>query len=154
MAEEGLFITGRLKELLIVRGCNYYPQDLEDAVCRSYPALERGQGAAFGVEAAGEERVVMVFEPARNDVKRAHTPAAIEAAIAAVSRSFGLQLHDFADGAAGRATAHNEREDTTRSLPRPRPCRGAADVEWDFRSPRLGTRRAEPAIAETGVGLG
>jgi acyl-CoA synthetase (AMP-forming)/AMP-acid ligase II len=99
ICEEGLFVTGRLKELLIVRGCNYYPQDLEDAVRLSHPALTKGQGAAFGIEAvAGSESVVVAFELSRGDYENTTsqtTTRAAEAAIAAVSRGFGLQLHDF-----------------------------------------------------------
>jgi acyl-CoA synthetase (AMP-forming)/AMP-acid ligase II len=98
MAEEGLFITGRLKELLIVRGCNYYPEDLEDAVRRSHPTFERGQGAAFGVEAAGGESAVVALELSRGDYESFADEAlagAIEAAIAAISRTFGLQIYDF-----------------------------------------------------------
>jgi acyl-CoA synthetase (AMP-forming)/AMP-acid ligase II len=42
-----LFITGRLKDLIIIRGRNFYPQDIEAAVERSHPALGIGVGAAF-----------------------------------------------------------------------------------------------------------
>jgi non-ribosomal peptide synthase protein (TIGR01720 family) len=57
-----LFITGRLKDLIIVRGRNHYPQDIEYTVERSHPALRRGCGAAFAVEVANEERLVVVQE--------------------------------------------------------------------------------------------
>ncbi|HWW76877.1 MAG TPA: fatty acyl-AMP ligase, partial [Pyrinomonadaceae bacterium] len=57
-----LFITGRLKDLIIVRGLNHYPQDIELTVEECHPALRPGCGAAFSVESAGEERVVVVQE--------------------------------------------------------------------------------------------
>ncbi|WP_240359708.1 non-ribosomal peptide synthetase [Pyxidicoccus trucidator] len=57
-----LFVTGRAKDLLIIRGLNHYPQDIERTVERSHPALRPGSGAAFSVEAGGEERLVIVYE--------------------------------------------------------------------------------------------
>jgi natural product biosynthesis luciferase-like monooxygenase protein len=57
-----LFITGRLKDLIIIRGLNHYPQDIELTVERSHPSLRPGCGAAFSVEVNGEERLVIVQE--------------------------------------------------------------------------------------------
>ncbi|HKB38615.1 MAG TPA: AMP-binding protein, partial [Gemmataceae bacterium] len=57
-----LFITGRLKDLIILRGRNLYPQDLEWTAERSHPDLQPGCGAAFSVEAGGQERLVIVYE--------------------------------------------------------------------------------------------
>lgn len=57
-----LFITGRRKDLIILRGRNLYPHDIELTVERCHPALRSGCGAAFSVDAAGEERLVMVQE--------------------------------------------------------------------------------------------
>lgn len=45
--EGELYITGRIKDILIVRGSNYYPQDLELTAEKSHPALRRGYAAAF-----------------------------------------------------------------------------------------------------------
>jgi amino acid adenylation domain-containing protein/non-ribosomal peptide synthase protein (TIGR01720 family) len=57
-----LFVTGRLKDLIIIRGRNLYPQDIEAAVESCHPALRRGSGAAFSVEMNGAERLVIVHE--------------------------------------------------------------------------------------------
>ncbi|HEX8149148.1 MAG TPA: condensation domain-containing protein, partial [Pyrinomonadaceae bacterium] len=57
-----LFVTGRLKDLIVIRGRNHYPQDIELTVERSHPALRPGCGAAFSVEAGDEERLVIVQE--------------------------------------------------------------------------------------------
>jgi amino acid adenylation domain-containing protein len=57
-----LFVTGRRKDLLIIRGRNHYPQDIELTVERCDPALRPGCGAAFSVEVDGEERLVVVHE--------------------------------------------------------------------------------------------
>jgi acyl carrier protein len=61
--EDGeLFITGRIKDVIIIRGLNHYPQDIEWTVERYHAALRPGCGAAFTVEADGEERLVIVHE--------------------------------------------------------------------------------------------
>ncbi|HEX5746348.1 MAG TPA: amino acid adenylation domain-containing protein [Archangium sp.] len=63
LREDGeLFITGRLKDLIIIRGRNHYPQDIEMTVEQSHPALRPGCGAAFALEVEGEERLVVVQE--------------------------------------------------------------------------------------------
>jgi acyl-CoA synthetase (AMP-forming)/AMP-acid ligase II len=62
-----LFITGRSKDMIIVRGINYYPQDIENTVYNSHPALRRHFGAVFSVLTDSGEKVVLVQE-----VERAH----------------------------------------------------------------------------------
>jgi acyl-CoA synthetase (AMP-forming)/AMP-acid ligase II len=57
-----LFITGRLKDVIIIRGRNHYPEDIEQTVRASHPALQTGMGAVFSVEVEGEERLVVVQE--------------------------------------------------------------------------------------------
>ena len=57
-----LFLTGRLKDLIIVRGRNYYPHDLEWTAEQAHPGLRRGCGAAFSIESQTGERVVLVYE--------------------------------------------------------------------------------------------
>ncbi|HEV7516296.1 MAG TPA: AMP-binding protein, partial [Thermoanaerobaculia bacterium] len=57
-----LFVTGRLKDLIILRGRNLYPQDVEQLAERADPALRPGCGAAFGIEVSGEERLVVAWE--------------------------------------------------------------------------------------------
>ncbi len=57
-----LFITGRAKDLIIIRGRNLYPQDIEQTAERSHPSLRVGSGAAFAVEVGNEERLVVVQE--------------------------------------------------------------------------------------------
>ena len=57
-----LFVTGRLKDLIIIRGSNHYPQDLEHTVERSHRALRPACGAAFSIDVDGAERLVIVQE--------------------------------------------------------------------------------------------
>jgi acyl-CoA synthetase (AMP-forming)/AMP-acid ligase II/acyl carrier protein len=60
--DEQLFVTGRLKDLIIIRGFNHYPQDIELTVEKCHADLRQGCGAAFSVNALGEERLVVVQE--------------------------------------------------------------------------------------------
>ena len=57
-----LYVTGRLKDVIIVQGRNHYPQDLELDAENAFPALRPGCTAAFSVEADGGERVVLCAE--------------------------------------------------------------------------------------------
>lgn len=57
-----LFLTGRLKDLIIVRGRNYYPHDLEWTAQQAHPGLRQGYGAAFSIEGETGEHVVLVHE--------------------------------------------------------------------------------------------
>jgi amino acid adenylation domain-containing protein len=76
-----LFLTGRSKDLIILRGRNHYPQDLELTAGRSHGDLRPGGGAAFSVDLDGEERLVLVHEVTR------HARAAVEEIAAAVRRA-------------------------------------------------------------------
>ena len=66
-----LFITGRIKDVVIIRGANHYPQDIEDTVQSSDAALRRHAGAAFAVtEGDRGERLVIVQEVERTERNR------------------------------------------------------------------------------------
>jgi acyl transferase domain-containing protein/acyl-CoA synthetase (AMP-forming)/AMP-acid ligase II len=80
--ENELYITGRIKDLIILRGRNLYPQDIEQTAEASHPALRKGCGAAFAVDAGDGERLVYVSEVERTE---RNTPAEVVAA--AVSRA-------------------------------------------------------------------
>ena len=62
MVDGELFVTGRLKDLIIVRGVNYYPQDIERTVEQCHEHLRANAGAAFTIGEPGAERLVLVLE--------------------------------------------------------------------------------------------
>jgi acyl-CoA synthetase (AMP-forming)/AMP-acid ligase II len=57
-----VFITGRLKDLILIKGRNHYPQDIEYTVEQSSPIIRPGSAVAFSVEFAQEERLVVIAE--------------------------------------------------------------------------------------------
>jgi acyl-CoA synthetase (AMP-forming)/AMP-acid ligase II len=65
-----LFVTGRLKDLIIIGGRNLYPHDIELTVEQSHPAIRSGCCAAFSVDVADEERLIVTAE-----VERRYQPA-------------------------------------------------------------------------------
>jgi len=90
LREGQLYVTGRLDDLIIVRGMNRYPQDIEATARGSHPLLESGYGAAFIADGHGRQRLVLVQEVARrgeNDL----TPA-LDAIRGAVLDEHGLAL--------------------------------------------------------------
>jgi amino acid adenylation domain-containing protein len=89
--DKDLFITGRLKDLIIIRGLNYYPQDIELTVERSSEALRPGCGAAFSIELDGEERLVVIQEMEEN--QGLDPDALIWSIRKAVAESHELQLY-------------------------------------------------------------
>ncbi|MHB1561787.1 MAG: beta-ketoacyl synthase N-terminal-like domain-containing protein, partial [Isosphaeraceae bacterium] len=60
-----LYVTGRIKDLIVLRGRNVYPQDVEWAAGRSHPALRPDGTAAVAIEQGGRERLAIVAEAER-----------------------------------------------------------------------------------------
>jgi len=61
-----LFVTGRIKDMMIFRGQNHYPQDIEFTVTQSHSSLQPDGCAAFSIEVEGEERLVVIVEVVRH----------------------------------------------------------------------------------------
>jgi acyl-CoA synthetase (AMP-forming)/AMP-acid ligase II len=90
---EELFVTGRIKDLIIVRGQNHYPEDIEWTAGWAHPALTPGGCAAFAVEIGAQEVVVLALEISNTSFAQAE---AIRAEVrAAVAREHQLELHDL-----------------------------------------------------------
>jgi acyl-CoA synthetase (AMP-forming)/AMP-acid ligase II len=89
--EGELYVTGRIKELLIVRGRNLYPQDLEEEARTAHPALARGVGAVFTVPAP-EEEVVVVHECRIRDLGEMSPSELAEEIRVTLGREFGVSV--------------------------------------------------------------
>lgn len=92
-----LYITGRLKDLIILQGRNSYPQDLERCAQRSHPALSPDDGAAFTATAEGCERLILLLEVKRTWVRKIEQglESICKAIRAAISDSYELQVHEI-----------------------------------------------------------
>ncbi|MFN6516220.1 MAG: fatty acyl-AMP ligase [Nostoc sp. CreGUA01] len=88
-----LFVTGRLKDVIIIRGQNHYPQDIELTVQKSHPALRPNCGAAFTVEQKGQQRLVIVQEVERVYLRRLNVAEVGGNITEAVAANHGLQVY-------------------------------------------------------------
>lgn len=88
-----LFVTGRLKEVLVIRGRNHYPQDIEATVQSLHPSLRPEGGAAFETGADGHPRLIIVQEVERRarEVDLARLTGDLRQAVAV---RHDLQVHD------------------------------------------------------------
>ncbi len=87
-----LFLTGRLKDLIIVRGRNYYPHDLEWSAQQAHPGLRRGSGAAFSIAGHSGERVVLVHE-IEKQVSESDLMDVVNCIRRALADEYELELH-------------------------------------------------------------
>ncbi|MGW4232665.1 amino acid adenylation domain-containing protein [Streptomyces sp. NPDC004980] len=88
-----LFVTGRSKDLLIVRGRNLYPQDVERCAESGHPALQANSSAAVGIDDAdGTERLVLIAE-IRRGVEPPPADEVARALVPAISAEFDVRLH-------------------------------------------------------------
>ena len=88
-----LFVTGRLKDVIVIRGVNYYPQDIEHTVESSHAALRPDAGVVVGLEEDRRVQLVAVHE-IRRDCWRTVDPAEVFDSIRrAVAREHQLTLH-------------------------------------------------------------
>ncbi|WP_130901319.1 non-ribosomal peptide synthetase [Pseudomonas sp. Sample_11] len=83
-----LFVTGRLKDMLIVRGHNLYPQDIEQTVEREVEVVRKGRVAAFAVTHNGEEGIGVAAEISRSVQKILAPDALIKAIRQAVAEAY------------------------------------------------------------------
>src|ERR1019366_4254299 len=91
-----LFVTGRLKDLIILGGRNYYPQDIELTTEMSHPALRSGCTAAFSVEHNGEEQLVVLAEVNRHYQSAQENPdAAPQSGWQEIQKAVRMAIADY-----------------------------------------------------------
>lgn len=90
-----LYITGRLKDVIIIHGGNYYPQDIEQSVEQCYPDFRPSCTAAFSVEKEGKEQLIVVQEVERTAIRRFDLKKATEAVRRTVFQDHELQVSDI-----------------------------------------------------------
>ncbi|MFK7846194.1 MAG: aminotransferase class I/II-fold pyridoxal phosphate-dependent enzyme [Rhodothermales bacterium] len=93
LSEGQLYVTGRLKDLIIIRGRNHYPQDIEVTIETSHEALEQGACAAFSFDLDGAERLGIAIEIRRVNMRNLDADEVVKAIRKAVSEKHELQVH-------------------------------------------------------------
>lgn len=84
-----LFVTGRLKDLIIIRGRNHYPQDIEQTVERAHPWIRAGGCACFAIDREGEEHLGVAVEVnlPGGGPDEAASKSAVDEVVAAIRRA-------------------------------------------------------------------
>lgn len=90
-----LFICGRLRDLIIIRGQNYFPHDIEEVARTSHPALDRQGCAAFSIDDGVEERLVLACELDRASRRQANRSEIIRAVAGQVSAQIDVAPYDI-----------------------------------------------------------
>ncbi|ARV58846.1 hypothetical protein BZZ01_09545 [Nostocales cyanobacterium HT-58-2] len=88
-----LFVTGRLKDVILIRGRNHYPQDIELTVENSNPSLRENSSAAFSIESEGEECLIVACEVERTDLRKLNIDEIVRDIQIAVSIEHELEIH-------------------------------------------------------------
>jgi acyl transferase domain-containing protein/acyl-CoA synthetase (AMP-forming)/AMP-acid ligase II/SAM-dependent methyltransferase len=99
-----LFVNGRRKDCIIIRGANYYPQDIESAAAGSHTSLRTALGAAVSVDSSDGEKLVVLHEVDRRLSRggEAEFEAVGDAIRGAVAEQFDLDVTEVALLKAGR----------------------------------------------------
>ncbi|MCW5978310.1 MAG: HAD-IIIC family phosphatase [Bryobacteraceae bacterium] len=123
-----LFIAGRIKDLIIIRGLNHHPSDIELTARRAHPEIASSVCAAFSVDAGGEERLVIAVEAGRQ------APAEPEA-IASAIRQATAEAHQVRTYAVALVARGGIPKTSSGKIPRGL-CRslylaGKLDVVWE-----------------------
>jgi myxalamid-type polyketide synthase MxaB len=90
-----LYVTGRLKDLIILRGKNYYPQDIAESVEGAHQAIRPNATAAFAVEFESEERPVVVLEVERAWCDNLDVEEVGRAVFQAIAGRMELRVHEI-----------------------------------------------------------
>ncbi len=94
--DQQLYITGRIKDLVIIDGANHYPQDIEQTVENAHSAIRRHHIAAFSVTTENGEGLVVVAEHSRDMTDPGSAVEEVMSSVrAAVAAAHGVPLHDF-----------------------------------------------------------
>ncbi len=91
-----LFITGRLKDIMILRGQYRYPQDIELTVERCHSALRPNCGAAFSLELEDDERLIVIQEVKRSHLRILNVEEIVGAIRQAVAKEHTVEVYEIA----------------------------------------------------------
>jgi 8-amino-7-oxononanoate synthase len=87
-----LFMTGRLKDMIIIRGRNFYPQDIELIAEQSHAALRPGFSAAFSINVNGSEQLALILEVKRQFIRKLNIRETAQAICQAIAEQFEIEV--------------------------------------------------------------
>ena len=122
LANGELYVTGRAKDMIILRGRNYYPQDLEASAEAAHLALRGAPAAAFGLDVGGEEQLAIAQEVPRAAIGTLDVAATVAAIREAVAREHALSVFAVAllrPGGILKTSSGKVRRGATAALLRP-----------------------------------
>jgi acyl-CoA synthetase (AMP-forming)/AMP-acid ligase II len=96
MCHDELFVVGRLKDLIIIRGKNVYPQDVEETAGSAIAPKVVAGSAAFSINVGQEEKLVLLQEVQPLPRVAAETEYLRDSIRVAISRKYGVELYDLA----------------------------------------------------------
>lgn len=146
-----LFIVGRVKDLIIVRGVNYYPHDIEATAEISWPGLRPGCSAAFSIEGAGTEDAVIVCEyDGREARPGVQWKTLVDAVRGDVAQEYGLALRRVVIVSRGQVPKTPSGK-VQRSLARSQYLEGALTIlhEWKMAEAEVDSPSADLVLLET-----
>lgn len=114
-----LFVTGRMKDVIIIRGRNHYPQDLEATAERCSRFLRKGGGVAVAIEQGGQTTLALALELTREGWNTADPNRVTSEVREAVAREHDLRAHKvllLRPGSLPRTTSGKIRRSACRAL--------------------------------------
>ena len=91
--EGQLYVSGRLKDLIIIRGSNFFPDDIERSLENCHEAMRQNASAAFSADIEGEEKLILVAEVGRTHMRDLAENEVFESIRNAVFAEHGIQPH-------------------------------------------------------------
>ncbi|KPA14701.1 peptide synthetase [Candidatus Magnetomorum sp. HK-1] len=93
MKDHLLYVTGRLKDLIIVNGRNFYPQDIETTAQSCHPAIRKGCCVAFSITIERTERVCLVLEIKKNKMTQLNPDQVIKEILRSVTQWHDIEIY-------------------------------------------------------------
>ena len=93
--EDELVITGRMKEIILIRGRNYYPHDLEQTAALAHTLLTPNAVIAFSVEKEQEEKLILVCEITRTNLRKILPEVIYHAILSEIFEQWEMSVEDI-----------------------------------------------------------
>ncbi len=93
--QDHLYVTGRLKDMIIVNGRNIYPSDLEQTIQASHSALRDNSGVVFSIDDGENEKIIVVQEIERSQIRNINTEEVSKSIILCISEKYQVNIHEI-----------------------------------------------------------